>query len=350
MKIIKTCFVSLILLSFLTACQTGGQVKETVVEKYPGEVENLTLPDGWSDHALLKIEEEDEVTKPIMAIVDFESNVDLDLNIYDLGLTDLLTNAMFKTGKFDLVERNKLDSVFKEQNLANSDDFEEADAARIGELLGADYILTGKISTAVRDIADKYSHYELTALLTLNLRAIDTSTGKIYKSVEAVGSDTALLVVDDRGNVIKGPAELRTAVVESKGGKYLLSGVNMSKQFVGAAKKAIKQLSNKLEANFPLIGYVIKGDETKIMTDIGASIGAKRGDYFIIVRLGDDIIHPRTKKVLGKEKIVIGSAIIESVGEKESHAKIIKLKSTDNLPKSGDVVISISRKYESLSK
>ncbi|HOV14599.1 MAG TPA: CsgG/HfaB family protein, partial [Spirochaetota bacterium] len=261
---------------------------------------------------------------------------------------DMLTTGMFNTGKFGMVERARLNTVLKEQKISNSDDFNSSNAAKIGELLGANYIITGKITSAVRDVQDKFSHYELNATITFNISVLDSSTGKIFKSVEGVGSDTAILVVDDRGNVIKGPAEFRAAKVETKDGVYTIVGVDMSKQFVGATKKAIENVANKLEASFPIIGYVLTGDGTKIMTDVGSERGAKKDDYFIVIRLGKEIIHPATKKVIGREKEVIAGALIESVGEKESNAKILKLKDPANAPTGGDVVISISGKYQSL--
>ncbi|OHD16090.1 MAG: hypothetical protein A2Y34_14415 [Spirochaetes bacterium GWC1_27_15] len=353
MKIFKLLPVILLVI-FLIGCKSTKDEKEDTNQNnstenqnsnLPKEVNDLTLPDGWSDDVLLKIANEENVNKPLMAIIDFESNVNIALNVNDLGITDMLTTAMFNTGKFELVERSRLATVLKEQKIANSDDFTSGNAARIGELLGADYILTGKITSAIRDVQDKYSHYELNASITFNLSAIDSSTGKIFKSVEGTGADSTILVVDDRGNVIKGPAEFRAARVETQGGTYTIVGVDMSKQFVGATKKAIENIASKLEATFPLIGYVLTGDGTKIMTDVGSKRGAKKDDYFIVIRLGKDIVHPATKKVIGKEKTVIASGIIESVGETESNAKIIKLKDPAMAPQSGDVVISISGKF-----
>lgn len=350
---IKNLFVLFIFVLFLVSCGGGAEKKDdkkedTVTSNLPKEVENLSLPDGWSDDILIKIANEENVAKPIMAIMDFESNVNIALNVNDLGITDMLTTAMFNTGKFGMVERARLATVLKEQKISNSDDFNSSNAAAIGELLGANYIITGKITSAVRDVQDKFSHYELNASITFNVSVLDSSTGKIFKSVEGVGSDMVRLILDDRGNVMEGPAEYRSARVETKDGSYTITGIDMSKQFVGATKKAIENVANKLEASFPLIGYVLTGDGTKIMTDVGSERGAKKDDYFIIIRLGKEIVHPATKKVIGREKEVIASALIESVGEKESNAKIIKLKDPANAPTGGDVVISISGKFQSL--
>lgn len=336
------------ILFLLFSCQSGNEEKKTEENKVemPEEVTQLKLPDGWDDEIFNQLSSGEAVEKPIMAVVDFESNVELALNVNDIGLTDMLTNALYNTQKFDLVERDRIQSVFNEQSLADSDDFAYTNAAQIGELLGASYILTGKITSAYRDIQDKFSHYELTASITLTIRAIDTTTGKIYKSVEANGTDTAILVVDDRGNVIQGPAEFQTATVEQDGSVYTLTGVKMSKQFVGASKQAVRVLAKKLEATFPLLGYVLNNNDGTIMTDVGSARGARKGDFFIVIRLGNEITHPATGKVIGREKQVVGSAVIESVGTNESYAKIVKLKAEDSNPANGDVVLSISREFQ----
>ncbi|MBQ3922231.1 MAG: hypothetical protein II707_02960, partial [Spirochaetales bacterium] len=211
----------------------------------PAEAENLTMPDGWSDETLNKISDEEEITKPIMAIMDFKSNADVELNVKDLGLNDMLTTAMFKTNKFDLVEREKLNLVLKEQKLSNSDEFDPSTAAEIGALLGAQYIITGKITSAVRNVTDEYQFYKLKADLTINISVIEVSTGKIFKAVEGIGSDATKLYTDDRGNVVKGPAGLVNASIEQNGKTFTIKGPDMTAQFVGAAKAAIADTCGK---------------------------------------------------------------------------------------------------------
>ena len=318
--------------------------EQAAVVEIPSEVENLTMPDGWSDETLNKIADEEEITKPIMAIMDFKSNADVELNVKDLGLNDMLTTAMFKTNKFDLVEREKLNLVLKEQKLNNSDDFDPSTAAEIGALLGAQYIITGKITSAVRNVTDEYQFYKLKADLTINISVIEVSTGKIFKAVEGIGSDATKLYTDDRGNVVKGPAGLVNATIEQDGKTFTIKGPDMTAQFVGAAKAAIADTCGKLEATFPLIGYCIHGTNETFMTDVGTKRGIKKGDYFIVIRTGNEIRHPKTKKVISVEKTVVASGVVEGVGDEESTARIYKLKTEGDIPVSGDVVISISSK------
>ncbi|HPO50434.1 MAG TPA: hypothetical protein PLO89_08940, partial [Spirochaetota bacterium] len=70
---IKSLLALFILAVFLVSCGGGAEEKdekneETSNSNLPKEVENLTLPDGWSDDVLVKIANEENVAKPIMAI------------------------------------------------------------------------------------------------------------------------------------------------------------------------------------------------------------------------------------------------------------------------------------------
>ncbi|MEE8591583.1 MAG: FlgO family outer membrane protein, partial [Spirochaetia bacterium] len=66
-----------------------------------------------------------------------------------VGLLDLLNEmAMVEFGRIDtltLVERNKLDELLAEQELALSDLMDTENAIEIGKFLAADYIVTGSV-------------------------------------------------------------------------------------------------------------------------------------------------------------------------------------------------------------
>jgi hypothetical protein len=69
----------------------------------------------------------------------------------------------------DIVERDKLESILKEQKLNNSKEFDPSTASKVGKLLGAQIILTG-------------GYFEMMGALRIDARFIDVETGKILKS------------------------------------------------------------------------------------------------------------------------------------------------------------------------
>ena len=138
-------------------------------------------------------------------------------------LRDLLTTELVEhgTGKIRMVERSRLDSIRKEQALGLGGEVDSDTAANVGKLLGARYIITGKISR----FAQKKSSFsggwgagvaakKLTGSSTagaaasstrvgtvsfegrLDLRVIDVETGEIVAaaSEEATTKNTSVKV------------------------------------------------------------------------------------------------------------------------------------------------------------
>jgi len=69
----------------------------------------------------------------------------------------------------NIVERDRLESILKEQKLNNTQDFDPETASEIGRLLGAEIILTG-------------AYFEMFGSLRVDARFIDVTTGEILKS------------------------------------------------------------------------------------------------------------------------------------------------------------------------
>lgn len=65
-------------------------------------------------------------------------------------------------------------------------------------------------------------------------------------------------------------------------------------------------------------------DRDLVHVNLGARDGAKVGDLFEVIHEGDDVVHPVSRKKLGKQATVQGILKMKSVGEKVSTARIIK--------------------------
>jgi TolB-like protein len=85
------------------------------------------------------------------------------------GLADMLITDLSNVRMLDIVERDKLEAILKEQKLSNSKEFDQGTAAKVGKLLGAEMILTG-------------GYFEMMGSLRIDARFIDVETGKILKS------------------------------------------------------------------------------------------------------------------------------------------------------------------------
>lgn len=98
------------------------------------------------------------------------------------GLADMLITDLSNVNMLDIVERDKLEALLKEQKLSNSKEFDPKTAAKVGKLLGAQVILTG-------------GYFEMTGSLRIDARFIDVETGKILKSDGVDGQTSAFFKI-----------------------------------------------------------------------------------------------------------------------------------------------------------
>jgi len=105
-----------------------------------------------------------------LAIVYFDnSGGESSMNMLKKGLADMLITDLSNVNMLDIIERDKLETILKEQKLSNSKEFDPNTAAKVGKLLGAQVILTG-------------GYFDMMGSLRIDARFIDVETGKILKS------------------------------------------------------------------------------------------------------------------------------------------------------------------------
>ncbi len=83
------------------------------------------------------------------------------------GIADLLTVELAQNPGIRVVERENLQRLIDEQNLARDGRMDDATAARIGRLLGAKHMVTGSFIT------------DRSGTMVLTLKSIDTETSRI---------------------------------------------------------------------------------------------------------------------------------------------------------------------------
>src|SRR5713226_3645099 len=106
--------------------------------------------------------------------------------------TEFSENSLL-SGKFSVIERDKLNLVLKEQGLAQTGAVDPATAAKVGKILGLKYIVLGgvdkfKIDNTGGGIAKfGISAHVVQADATINLRFIDATTAERVLSLSADG-------------------------------------------------------------------------------------------------------------------------------------------------------------------
>ena len=103
-------------------------------------------------------------------------------------LAGMLSNELSSTGKFKIVERKKLDSVMKEQDLGASGRVGKK-AAKIGKLTGADYLVMATVTAYEENVSERGGGLSFggisiggskdDAYMAVDLRVVDSTTGEV---------------------------------------------------------------------------------------------------------------------------------------------------------------------------
>jgi len=127
-----------------------------------------------------------------IAVVRFDVKTDtFKVKDIDEKLIDMFSTALFKSGNYDLVERDRIEKVFKEQEFQLSGLVDAATAVEIGRILGAQAIVTGTVTYI--DFTFMNMAIGLLAYCTskIDARIISTETGKLIEAVSETGRSYA---------------------------------------------------------------------------------------------------------------------------------------------------------------
>lgn len=96
-------------------------------------------------------------------------------------LSDALCHHFFKKGQIEVVERNALKKILKEQSLSMSGMIDQSRAIRIGKMVGADLIILGRGSAL--KIKNSKGKPVRNLIDTFSLKAINVETGTMLITV-----------------------------------------------------------------------------------------------------------------------------------------------------------------------
>lgn len=218
------------------------------------------------------------------------------------------------SGKFSVVERDKLNLVLKEQGLAQTGAVDPSTAAKVGKILGVKYIILGGI--------DKFNVDNTKAGLGRLGVGGNLQQSNATISLRVVDSTTAERVISISGDsqIKKGGGFLKDASY-SKDSEWGLA----SETIDAAAKEVVKKLttgdylariSNAATPGGLVEGKVIKVEGNRAYINLGASSGIKMGDKFNVINVGEALIDPDTGAKLGASEKQTGSGSVVEVQDK----------------------------------
>jgi TolB-like protein len=122
--------------------------------------------------------------RPTVAVLYFDySGKDADMAVLKKGLAQMLISDLSSLDGVRLVERDRLEEILAELELAKSGKIDPATAAKVGKLLGARYMVLG-------------GYFDLMDTLRADARVVEVETGKVVQSTGATGKPQDFLGVE----------------------------------------------------------------------------------------------------------------------------------------------------------
>ena len=112
------------------------------------------------------------------------------------GMSDMLTTALANSGRFIVLERERLNEVMQEQDLAATGRFDQSTAAPKGELEGAQLLVRGSITEFEPKCSGGSALIVGTgqACIAVNLRIVDARTGRVLNATTVQGTAAKSMV------------------------------------------------------------------------------------------------------------------------------------------------------------
>lgn len=233
------------------------------------------------------------------------------------GVADILTNKLIKEGKFDIMERTRLNDILAEQGL-NSDGYLDPTTAVKSKLIkGVEVLIYGSVTKfTVKDTSvgiGKFRVGKSDAEVEIQLRMVDATTGSIMMA-ESAAAKTTVPRAEVWGRV---HLDFSSSDFEASA-----LGKATNKCLDELVEKINKKMENRpVKAAATLEGYVILVKSGVAYIDLGknaVSVGAK----FTVYKQGESIVHPITKEVIPGDLEKVGTITVTETQEKLSKCSI----------------------------
>jgi len=210
---------------------------------------------------------------------------------------DILGTILQRTERFIVIPQQDLASILAQQRLGASGSINPETAAKMGQILGLNAIVTGAVTAYSEaeegtDFIVGKSKKQI-ARVTVDYRIVDTTTG-------------VQLMADSGAGIY----EKKVTTVLGAGGKASYDTDLRDGALRDALAKAMVNMMRQLESQ-PWKGKIAKVSGDKLYINAGRKTGLQVGDKLDVYRVGEDIIDPDTHLKLGTMEDKVGQAIIQ---------------------------------------
>jgi len=257
------------------------------------------------------------------------------------GIADMLITDLVNTGKFSVVERERLEEILQEQHLGVEGVTSAATAAKIGRVLGVQLFVFGSVTEFNIErkiyslpIVGKVVDGKARCALQARLVNVETSEimaamegsgrksqtgvkfGEMWGDLEGLTFDTGDFRAHQLGQATEKAVQDLVAQIEEKSAG--LKPVFVPEVAVSEAPAAPAPGVAVPEAALQgegLVAYVKDKSVTMVTINMGRNRGVLPGNIFELYKITDEIRDPVTGKVIKKEREKIGEIVIYEVEE-----------------------------------
>ena len=285
---------------------------------------SVKMQQALSVNETKKIESKYTAPKRRIGVVEFTNKTAYGQGRLGGSATDILVTELTKSGKFIVVERDRLDKVLQEQKFQGQGMTDPQTAAQVGRILGLEAIVVGSVSqfgvkTEGSDYLISQSKKQV-ADVTVDIRLIDTQSGQVLMA--------------DSG---KGRAKSTKASflgMGTKGGyDETLEGEALRASIVQFVTNIDSQLNKKA---WSCMVADASGDDIYLNAgrDSGVNVGAKLDCY----SQGAEIRDPGSNLVIGHREEYLGAVEVDRYCGDMGDCSIARMiKAAGGSPKSKDI-------------
>ena len=261
------------------------------------------------------------------------------------GIEAIMVDVLNRSGRYRLVEREQkaLQSVLTEQDMGASGRISQPSAAKVGKILGAEYLVQVVVTnyepgTSGKDIGVGALARKVPLLggvklknrqgqVGMNFRLIDAETSEILftKQIESVIKESGISFGGAGWSSAGVLGGFMSSYSKTPIGQAVIAGVNEG------VYELIKQIGSGSAR-----GTVIKADSNEIFINLGTG-SVEPGEVLKVMVKGEELIDPETGISLGGDDTYVGDIAVVNVKEKYSTARAVSLSQT---PNRGDQVVS----------
>jgi curli biogenesis system outer membrane secretion channel CsgG len=282
-----------------SAVASSSMTSEAISTRTEGVVDSYTLLEASEEQGLwsvklkarvAKYEVSEQTERLRMAVMPFRLTNSNQAS-FELAVTDALTTSLTQSRRFAMLDRDFLEEQSAELGFVASGGAATPELARLGNRLGTDYLIVGRIERANR-----------------SERTIELSSTGQSRTITKADADLSYRIIDVATTQIK------------YSDRWQGSGRDLSLSQL--ARRGGSEIGETiLNAIFPIM-VASYSNQTVTLGQGGSDI--QIGDRYRLVQYGKRIVDPYTQERLGREERSVGVIEITNVQAKLSNATVIE--------------------------